>query len=439
VGNVSQLTKLPSPSSPPPNVDSGTVVLYVDANWSSRTLQLSLDDYESNQRQSIAGTFMQDQATWVAFNLPVGIVMTLMDDNVTQVDAGHQVWELRNCGRCIDLIGTGKTEAVDLTQCNMNDCVSAFFYREVDLAMGAVELYDDANFKGNRNVIFLGEWPLATAISLDGWWLRNRVTSVRWTMLDDRQTVDLFSNTDGTGRSYSNIRGWGRHKEIADLGQVSFNDAMSSFIWHALVPKKEAIMPFNMDLAVSTADARTYSDESHGANDSPNTQTANLAVNESHAQAVQVTVINVWRVGTKVTASYSYDAGVAKGSLAVELSFDYTRTESQQTTSTTTIAMSITDTVSIPPYSYHTASLVVQVGNVPPTKFKTTAERWYDQPVTGGVQDPANNNWYRRTEEVTGTVSGGLHAGATLQMKAVPLPGHENDPQFAHPAAAVRK
>jgi len=214
---------------------------------------------------------------------------------------------------------------------------------------------------------------------------------------------------------------------------------MSSFIWHALVPKKEAIMPFNMDLAVSTADARTYSDESHGANDSPNTQTANLAVNESHAQAVQVTVINVWRVGTKVTASYSYDAGVAKGSLAVELSFDYTRTESQQTTSTTTIAMSITDTVSIPPYSYHTASLVVQVGNVPPTKFKTTAERWYDQPVTGGVQDPANNNWYRRTEEVTGTVSGGLHAGATLQMKAVPLPGHENDPQFAHPAAAVRK
>lgn len=141
---------------------------------------------------------MQDAATWVAFNLPVGVVMTLIDNN-TPVESGHLVWELRNCGRCIDLVGTGQTEAVDLTQCNMNDCVSSFFWRKVDLAQGAIELFDDVNFQGNRSTLFLGEWPMGTAVSLENWWLRGRVSSVRWHMLDDRQTVALFSNTDGTG------------------------------------------------------------------------------------------------------------------------------------------------------------------------------------------------------------------------------------------------
>ena len=77
---------------------------------------------------------MQDKATWVAFNLPAGVVMTLVDHYVSGGPNGFG--DLKDAGKVVDLIGTGKTEAVDLSRCNMNDCVSAFFWRNVDLEPG---------------------------------------------------------------------------------------------------------------------------------------------------------------------------------------------------------------------------------------------------------------------------------------------------------------
>jgi hypothetical protein len=61
--------------------------------------------------------------------------MTLMD-NVQPVPATGTVADLSGCGPCIDLIGTGKTEAVDLGAVNMNDGISSFFWRTVDLNLG---------------------------------------------------------------------------------------------------------------------------------------------------------------------------------------------------------------------------------------------------------------------------------------------------------------
>jgi hypothetical protein len=78
-----------------------------------------------NQRHTVKSSLF-DRATFAAFNLPVGTVMTLMD-NVKPVPAGKPVADLSGCGHCVDLVGTGKTEAVDLEVINMNDSVSAFF------------------------------------------------------------------------------------------------------------------------------------------------------------------------------------------------------------------------------------------------------------------------------------------------------------------------
>ncbi|RZL89609.1 MAG: hypothetical protein EOP82_18910 [Variovorax sp.] len=126
-------TKLPAPpSASPPELPSGTVRLFRDDNWSSTFLELTTGKYRDRARHSIAGTNMQDGATYVAFNLPVATVVTLMDNDVAP-KAGAPVMDLGQCGRCIDLVGTGQTEAVDLTKVNMNDCVSSFFWRTVDL------------------------------------------------------------------------------------------------------------------------------------------------------------------------------------------------------------------------------------------------------------------------------------------------------------------
>lgn len=71
-----QLTDLPAPSGGgnPPQLASGTVALFKDSNWNSQRLDIRIADYLPGQRQTILKS-MLDQATWIAFNLPLGTVM----------------------------------------------------------------------------------------------------------------------------------------------------------------------------------------------------------------------------------------------------------------------------------------------------------------------------------------------------------------------------
>ncbi|RXH06152.1 hypothetical protein [Bradyrhizobium vignae] len=150
---------MPAPSAPAPQLSSGSVALFRDDNWSSQRFDLSTGDFVPNQRQRLQ-SFTFDQATFVAFNLPVGTVMSLMD-NVTSGPAGKTVADLSGCGRCVDLVGTGKTEAVDLRAVNMNDCVSSFFWPEVDLNLGAIELFDDAGSFASSTTVNIDSTPLS--------------------------------------------------------------------------------------------------------------------------------------------------------------------------------------------------------------------------------------------------------------------------------------
>ena len=349
---VTLLTPAPVPSDlAVPVQPGGTVTLFRDNHWSpdsNNQLVLSTDDYLERVRHSIAGTNMQDAATWVAFNLPVGTVVTLMD-NATPADDGIQPWDLRDCGRCVDLVGTGTTVAVDLVACNMNDCVSAFFWRKVNLDVGAIELFDDDDFKGNRTTLFLSEWPYGKAHSIDRWWLAGRVSSARWKSLQDTQSAGLFSTADGTtGTRYQNIFAWARNKEIASLSREFFNDSMRGFQWQGLEPRKESIPVIS--ISPNLQDPESISDV-HTVNNlaSELPQKVTLAVKNTDAQTLTVTVTNTHVVGLKVTATATYGSpGIASGSLAIELSYTYTHTDTTQTTSTHTIELDVTQEYTVP-------------------------------------------------------------------------------------------
>ena len=101
---IGQISKLAAPGAAPPQLPAGTVRLYPDDNWNGEYQQISIDDRREGARQSLAGTSLQDVATYVAFNLPVGSVMTLMD-NDTPVKSGGTVADLSGCGRCVDSRG----------------------------------------------------------------------------------------------------------------------------------------------------------------------------------------------------------------------------------------------------------------------------------------------------------------------------------------------
>ncbi|KAJ5637592.1 hypothetical protein N7490_007471 [Penicillium lividum] len=421
---VALLSKPPSTSTSPPEVPSGTVSLFVDDNWSSTRLDLDIDDYAPSQRHTFKSS-MLDAATWVAFNLPIGTVMTLMD-NYQSGSAGQSVADLSDCGRCVDLVGTGNTESLDLLAMRMNDIVSCFFWRTVDLNMGAVEMFEDVGFSGGRTTIFLSEWSPGTIVNVEKWWLQDSISSVRWKTLDDRQEFTLYDNFDGTGNRYSNIKGWGRTKEISDLGDdASFNDEMSSFSWVGVNPVKEIIAPFNIVISSTSSSSGLVSSIS-GTNNSTIPQPVTVTLTNTDAQTLTITTSDQQVQSITSTQTMSEKAGVpgvdeVTATWAIALAYSYTTTDTKSTTDTTTIALAISETVNAPPETSYTATLLVSIGRIPPTVYTTTAQRWYAVPVTGGVEDPTNNNYYLRVEPVSVSVSGSLASNTTVNIESTPL------------------
>jgi hypothetical protein len=419
------ISKLAAPTTPPPAQASGVVTLYRDTNWKSATYAIDTRNYSQGSLQSIQGSPLHDAASWIAYNLPVGIVMT-MTDNTGWVDPKTGCTNLKGAGRVVDLVGTGQTEAVDLTKINMNDCISAFYYRAVNLGMGAVELFEDANFGGNRTILFLQDWPEGQLTSVDGWYIDDKLSSARWDTLMDSLDVSLFDNVDGSGASYTNIAGWLSSKSIADFSVTGFNDKMSSFKWGALTPMKEVVAPFTIPVSQSlnTAAGDTYTNSGTITNDTSEPQTGSVTLTQANAQSLTVTSSDSYTAGSSISVETDIGEDLLVESVSVKItvsvSFSYTHTTSTSNTATVTKDLSITQGFTAPAYTETTGTLIAKIGSLPPTTYNTTAQRWYQQPLTGTTLDPSNG-WYQRTETLTLTVSGSLCGSWSTSVASIPL------------------
>lgn len=89
--------------------------------------------------------------------------MTIIELDKTP-EGNQPIVDPRGCGRTVELVGTGKTEAVDLTRVYMTTCVKGFWWQEVDLSIGAVEIFNGNRSRivktqaYHRQTIFLSEW-----------------------------------------------------------------------------------------------------------------------------------------------------------------------------------------------------------------------------------------------------------------------------------------
>ena len=131
---VARLTKLPAPQQAYDAVNSGVVKVFTSANFGGASFTIDTEDYASGQRHRLLAE-NYNKACWVTWNLPVGTVMTMMELDKTP-EKNQPIADPRGCGRTVELVGTGKTEAVDLTRVYMTTCVKGFWWREVDLSMG---------------------------------------------------------------------------------------------------------------------------------------------------------------------------------------------------------------------------------------------------------------------------------------------------------------
>jgi len=420
----SQIGALPAPKATPPVLPAGTVILYKDDRFSSHSMTLRTADYREGERHSFSGTSMQDEATYIAFNLPVGTVMTMTEH--LQALNGHPVFDLRGCGKVIDLVGTGETVAIDLTKMGMNDCLSGFFWRRIDLQIGAIEIFEHANFGGCRTVLFLDDWAYSTLTPLNGWFVDDRASSARWASLDSTVAASLFNDVDGGKNAFNNIIGWGGSKQLQNFKDVGFNDCLSSFRWEGLIPMREEIDTLSLPVNVTAGNTQVLTADFSGTNLSSEPSAAEIVLENSESQEVTVTSSDSFTTGTEVTATIGFTrgnelTGQVSGSLSVAVSYSRTHTSETSNSVTKSVALSVTQHPVIPPMSSYVATMTVMIGRMPPTLCSTRAVRWYDQPVEGGVPDPEHNDWYRREEVVTLTISGGLASAVNVDVEATPL------------------
>ncbi|QSZ29231.1 hypothetical protein DSL72_003743 [Monilinia vaccinii-corymbosi] len=418
---VKLLTKPPS-AGVPFQVTSNTVALFTASDWNSTRTDLSLGDYVPNKRHIIPSS-QYDQTTYVLYNLPVGTVVTL---TAAIADAGPNVADLSNCQTCLDLVGTGTTESANLMECGLNDQISTFFWRTVDLNIGAIELFDANEFQGRRSTIFLSEWEPGKVHSIVKWQLQDTISSIRWKTLKDRQTAEVFDTAEGDGgMTYSNIKGWGSTKEIARLGDYRLNDCISSFKWERVQPVKEIIEPFIVT-ADSSSDSSSLTSTVDGTNNSSQVQPVAVSLTNTTSQTVTISTTDSYVTGITTTLTQSASVGFegigeASTEWSVEVSYSYEHTESAERSTTTSVELNITQTVNAPPFTRYNASLLVTIGKLPPKEYRTTAQRWYKDPVTGSQVDPSNNNWYKRVEDVKLSLDGSLAARIKVDMQATPL------------------
>jgi hypothetical protein len=422
---VARLTKLPSPETPP-ELEPDTVRFFGDDNFGPNHFSLNIGDYTMDQRHRLYRDG-QNKITWVSWNLPLGTVMTMTEFDKT-LKASQIVADLADCGRCVDLVGTGKTEVVDLVTLDMNDCFKGFFWREVDLRLGAVEIFDATKegLKGNkkwaRQTIFLSEWAPGVVHGIGSWLMNDKISSARWNSLVDRQTVTLFEHADGSGDQYNNIKGWGTVKEEPDFHRLDHGDKFSSFSWKAINPVKEKIDP--IILTPDHSNGFTLTSDQSGNNGGKQVLPVKLTITKANTEEITVETTDTTATSVGATLETTAKAGVEGGAsyevkwaLSVEHSWGHTDNKSTKKTETT--ALSLEQTVNISPERSFEAHLIVRIGKVAEKLYKVKATRWYNQHLTGCVKD---GKLYKRDETVILNISGSLHCKVSTEVKEGKLP-----------------
>jgi hypothetical protein len=244
----STISPLPIPDVALPfELPSGYVLLFRDPDWSGRKLDLSTHRFCPDVRHDLRRRSGSRRAAWVAFNLPEGQVMTLTKRH-RDVEDGQPAHDLRDVAQVADLVGSGKTEAVDLTQIDMGNAVASLFWRTVNLDTGAIELYSEPGFKGNRTVLFLSEWQRGHLHTLTDWVIEDRLGSVRWTALRGAQYCDLFQHADGLGGRYPRLKASQTgFNEAPDISARTVNDMVSAFRWGVQTPSQDVLEQFSLE------------------------------------------------------------------------------------------------------------------------------------------------------------------------------------------------
>lgn len=398
----------------PPSIASGTVVLFADNNWTSTQWTIDTKNTLQNSPYRLPAC-INDNATWVAWNLPVGTFVTLSNDPFNSVET------VRN-SVTFDCLGTGKTETVDLRNVGINDCVSAYMWDTFNTDLGYIACYEDRYRGGARLLIFMDRYAPNTNYDISSWWFKSRISSIDWSQLGDIISFHFWQGNNKSGQCYNNAYGWNPNKYEADMDQLGQNDMFTSFTWNYLSPKREEYSAASFPVITSGDAKSTVVEETSGTNEFDQTITKTLTINKQDASSITTEVSNTVAYGWSVTVSVSYtpasETGGYGGSVSVTGHGDYSTTTSNTTTQSTSLDINVQDTFTIPAKCKFKISLSVQILELPAQTITVPVKRWYPSPVKNSEKD--GTLWVRQ-EFVAVRLAGGVSSKNIIHTEYTPL------------------
>lgn len=399
----------------------GEFILFEHPNYTGRTRKFAVKDFVAGVVHSFSGTDLQDRASAVRWCLSPGQVVTLTDHN-----RQPRLPDLSEVGRTVDLIGDGTVCGKNLDNQDASDCLSAFFWRHVDLSRGRVIFYKDGSYKNFQQTIFIAEWAVNKAHNISKWAIHDRMSSVQWVDLDPRVIVELYDHTNGGGSSYRNIM---RRAEpgvvegIPSLGTYGMQDKVSSFKIVEQLPVVEEIDAIEFDRRQFPRRSVTI-DSKGSVQGTAAASTYIASVSTTWTETSTVSVAQSHSTGGQFGYTYSSGAGsFAKHTVSVTLSYNYTNTRTDTASSSKAIEVSHHQSYPIPPNHSWKFKLMVVYDEIE-VPFTTQATRWYAQPLSGTVADSTkvpNRTLYRRVEVVRGVLKGSFHFETTSSFVTTPL------------------
>ena len=426
----------------PPTVPPGEVWLFDGAkSWSDPHYAIRIEDSNPGQQYSFVGTSIENKADWVAYNLPAGVVLTLLT-NPTTPPAGLP-YSFAGAGVCVDLFGNGQTQTVDLAKVSAVNCLSAYIWRTPDLATGVFQLFDakfaldqepSSSTTGPRNTFFLSEWGMNTSQTLVSWAISDASDAIYFGGLNAASVV-LYDGGNGDGAQTGAYSGW--FEQTWEVLQTqNFTNRAASWSWSLLAPVSSSVDPVTINIPASATSMTSLTQQSTGSNVGGATvqQQSNFRVDNSQTLTTTTTYTVATANEISETTSFGFEEGIpgdkATQTFSIGIKFTETDTASTSQTKTTTQTFSITETltVTVPPDNTWTADWIIQLGQIPATSFKTTGHYYYTSPIPGSVYDAAmtatlglGKPVYKLDATVTGVVQGSLAALSTTNVKTTPI------------------
>jgi hypothetical protein len=415
-------TSTPFPSSCP----SGQIKLFKDDNWNSAsiTIDTNSSQYPSGSFFSFSGTPLQDSATWIVFNLPENVVCTLCNNLVQNSNP----YDFSNAGVCVDLIGNGQTQTIDLPAYGANDCLSGGIWRAVDPTQGWFQLFTDTGERGSFATIFLSEWPTSTANSIAKWWLQDQGSSINYPCLTPPQLLKLSDNSDGSGQSMtvgaSNAFGTHNNGATVDLTNSGMNDKVSAFSYSLIPPVKTVVSSVTVNVTSPILPGQTITETIQGTNASSEKLTVTDTVAAGKTVTISNTATQQYQTTSTITAAVEATEGVPgvdsiKATLTTAFSVTTSSSSSQTTTNTNSLSLQQAITFTVPAYSTYAGVATISIGQVPPTTVTQDGQFYYNQNLPGSVKQ--SDGTYLLTAPLTVVIQGEVGSSVQFDVTSTPI------------------